>query len=54
MSPRLIAMCLLATAAATLLTGCLVRRTVTNGGEVTSSNYMVKRPLKNLAANSSE
>ena len=36
----------IAVSAAVLLSGCLVRRTVTSGGQVVESNYAVKRPLK--------
>jgi len=44
-----IATCVLVTAAAVLLSGCLVRRTVTKGGSVVTDRYVVKRPLKNDA-----
>jgi hypothetical protein len=33
-------------AAALLLNGCLVRETVTSGGQVVEDGYVVKRPLK--------
>ncbi len=39
-----IPLCLITTSI--FLTGCLVRRTVTEGGQVVESNYAVKRPLK--------
>lgn len=39
-------MCVIAAAATVLLTGCLVRQTVTDNGEVVQDNYVVKRPLK--------
>ncbi len=42
-----ITQCLLVAAAAGLLSGCLVRRTVTKGGSVVTDRYVVKRPLKN-------
>ena len=37
----------LVTVAAGLLSGCVVRQTVTSGGEVIKDGYVVKRPLKN-------
>jgi outer membrane protein assembly factor BamE (lipoprotein component of BamABCDE complex) len=48
MKPKPIAMCLsVAAAAATLLlSGCLMRQTVTRNGEVVKEGYVVKRPLK--------
>lgn len=44
--------CLLVAAASMLLTGCLVRRTVTKGGEVVTDRYVVKRPLKDAVSGS--
>jgi len=45
---------LLASAMTALLSGCLMRQTVTQNGEVLSSDYVVKRPLKDAIKNSSE
>ena len=36
-----------------LLSGCVVRRTVTKGGEVVTDHYVVKRPVKD-AMNAAE
>ena len=44
----------LATMAALLLSGCLVRRTVTKGGSVVTDHYVVKRPIKKDAVNGLE
>ncbi len=52
MNPKLILMCILSTAAAVLLNGCLMRQTVTSGGEVVEDNYVIKRPLKDAIENS--
>jgi outer membrane biogenesis lipoprotein LolB len=46
MSHHLIAKCLLAAVAVALLSGCLMRQTVTSNGDVVQDNYVVKRPLK--------
>lgn len=35
-----------------LLSGCLTRRTVTQGGQTVESNYVFTRPLKNAVENS--
>lgn len=43
---------LLAATLTLLSTGCLMRRTVTKNGSVVESNYIVKRPLKQLSENS--
>ena len=43
---HLFSTCVLVTAAAVLLSGCLVRRTVTKGGSVVTDRYVVKRPVK--------
>lgn len=42
---KLLTKCWIA-AAALLLNGCLVRETVTSGGQVVEDGYVVKRPLK--------
>lgn len=52
MNPKLILMCILSTAAAVLLNGCLMRQTVTDDGEVVADNYVIKRPLKDAIKNS--
>lgn len=36
----------LATLACSLLSGCLVRRTVTTGGQTVEDGYAIKRPIK--------
>jgi len=41
-----------AVAAALLLSGCLMRQTVTENGEVVEENYIVKRPLKDAVERS--
>lgn len=46
MNVQLISKCLLAALATALLSGCLMRQTVTSGGEVVQDNYVIKRPLK--------
>jgi hypothetical protein len=46
MTLQLISKCLIAAASAVFLTGCLMRETVTSGGEVEQDNYVIKRPLK--------
>jgi hypothetical protein len=46
MKSGIFAKCLLASALATLLSGCLAQRTVTSNGEVISQNYVFKRPLQ--------
>lgn len=43
---------LIALAAVALIPGCLMRQTVTENGEVISSDYVVKRPLKDAIENS--
>lgn len=40
------------TVAALILTGCLTRRTVTDGGRVIEKEYVIKRPLKEIIQNS--
>lgn len=35
-----------------MLTGCLTRRTVTEGGQVIEKDYVIKRPLKEIIQNS--
>ena len=50
---QLLSTCLWVTAAAVLLSGCLVRRTVTKGGSVVTDRYVVKRPVKD-AVNAAE
>ncbi|MCP5532839.1 MAG: hypothetical protein H7A49_10710 [Akkermansiaceae bacterium] len=32
--------------AATLVSGCLTRRTVTQNGQTVEQNYVIKRPIK--------
>jgi hypothetical protein len=49
---RLAATCLFAAALTLLLSGCLTRRTVTEGGRTVESKYMFKRPLKEAVNNS--
>lgn len=44
--------CLFAAVAVALLPSCLMRQTVTENGEVISSDYVVKRPLKDVIENS--
>ena len=46
---HLFSTCVLVTAGGGLLSGCLVRRTVTKGGSVVTDRYAVKRPLNNAA-----
>ena len=36
----------LAALSCTLLSGCLVRRTVTTGGQTVEDGYAIKRPIK--------
>lgn len=36
----------------TILPGCLTQRTVTQGGQTVSQNYVIKRPLKEVVQNS--
>ena len=43
---------LLATATAVILSGCLMRQTVTSGGEVIEDNYVIKRPLRDAVERS--
>ncbi len=38
-------------AAVALLPSCLMRQTVTENGQVISSDYVVKRPLKDVIEN---
>ena len=42
----------LAAVATAFLTGCLMRQTVTSGGEVVKDGYVVKRPLKDAVQRS--
>ena len=49
MKPATLVSCLLATV---LLPSCLMRQTVTENGEVISSDYVVKRPIKDVIQNS--
>ena len=37
---------------AATLTGCLTKRTVTEGGHTVSQEYVIKRPLKEAIGNS--
>jgi hypothetical protein len=52
MKSRSLVSCLVAAAATALLPNCLMRQTVTENGEVISSDYVVKRPLKEVIKNS--
>lgn len=45
---------LIAVAVVGSLSGCLMRQTVTENGEQISSNYVVKRPLKDVIVNSGD
>ena len=44
--------CTIAVVLAASLTGCLTRRTVTEGGHTVSQEYVIKRPLKEAIENS--
>lgn len=44
--------CLLAAALVLPLSGCLTRRTVSEGGHTVSQEYFIKRPLKEAIQNS--
>ena len=52
MKSRFLIPCLLAVTATALFPSCLMRQTVTQNGEVISSDYVVKRPIKNVIKNS--
>jgi hypothetical protein len=52
MKIKTIAKCLLASTVVVFSSGCLMQQTVTENGEVTSSNYVIKRPIKELIENS--
>ncbi|MBC8128415.1 MAG: hypothetical protein H8M99_14835 [Gloeobacteraceae cyanobacterium ES-bin-144] len=47
MKIKLISTLLLSVFSIGLTSGCLMRHTVTRGGEVVEENYVFKRPLKN-------
>lgn len=41
-----LAKCLIAATLVIISSGCLMRQTVTENGEVISNDYVIKRPLK--------
>ena len=49
--PKPISLCVLAVALAALLSGCVMRRTVTSNGKTVEDKYVVKRPLKSALDN---
>ncbi len=51
MKSTIVISCLLAVLATALLPSCVMRQTVTENGEVISSDYVVKRPIKDLIDN---
>lgn len=52
MNRKLIPKCLLFAAVAALMSGCLMRRTVTSNGETIEDKYVIKRPIKEALDNS--
>ena len=44
--------CLLAAVLTVPVTGCLARRTVTEGGRTVSQDFVIRRPLKEAVRNS--
>lgn len=54
MKTGILAKCMLASALAVLLSGCLSQRTVTSNGEVISQDYVIKRPIKDAIENSAD
>jgi outer membrane protein assembly factor BamE (lipoprotein component of BamABCDE complex) len=46
MKSGILTKCILASALAALLSGCLTQETVTSNGQVISQDYVIKRPLK--------
>lgn len=52
MKSRFLIPCLIAAVATAILPSCLMRQTVTENGEVISSDYVVKRPIKDVIENS--
>ena len=52
MKSTIVITCLLTALAVALLPSCLMRQTVTQNGQVLSSDYVVKRPLKDAIENS--
>ena len=52
MNPGSILKCLLAVALTLPTTGCLAQRTVTQGGQTVSQEFVIRRPLKEAVQNS--
>lgn len=52
MNAKLILKCMLLSSLPLLISSCLTRRTVTQGGNTVESNYVFKRPLKEAIQNS--
>jgi len=48
---RLLCLLSLIAMSCSLVSGCLVRRTVTSGGETVESGYAIKRPIKEAIDN---
>ena len=49
---RIALKCLLAVSFTIPLSGCLTKRTVTEGGRTVSQKYVIKRPVKEAVQNS--
>jgi hypothetical protein len=51
MTSKSLLLATLGAALSLMLTGCLTQRTVTDGGQTTKQNIIVKRPVKDLIQN---